>query len=90
MGAGWERLADMMRTAGSTYTWRSKRVLRADGTRSWQKIEKGFFGNFTKYRLGDLLPTHGARWHKVKRIRSREDEDDALKSVRVLPVCFGP
>lgn len=26
-----------------------------------KKIEKGYFGNFTKYRLGDLLPTHDAK-----------------------------
>ena len=90
MGAGWERLADMMRAVGSTYTWRSKRVLRTDGLGLCRKIEKGYFGNFTKYRLGDLLPTRGARWRKVERIRSIEDEDGALRSVRKCPVCVGP
>ena len=61
VGAGWERLADMKRAAGSTYTWRSMEVLHAIWTRSFKKIEKEYFGNFTKYRLGDLMPTRGAR-----------------------------
>lgn len=83
VGAGWERLADMMRVAGSTYTWRSMEVLHEDWTRSSKKIEKGYFGNLTKYRLGYLLPTRGARRCVKKRIRSGGDEDDALKCVRV-------
>ena len=37
-----------------------------------KKIEKGYFGNFTKYRLGDLMPTGGARRCIKKWIRSRE------------------
>ena len=39
-----------------------------------KKIEKGYFGNLTKYRLGDLLPTHDVRRCVEKRIRSRGDE----------------
>ena len=83
MGTGWERLADTMRAAGSTYTWRSRRLLQQDWTRSSEKIEKGYFGNFTKYRLGDLLPTRDARRRMMKQIRSRGYEDDTLKYVRM-------
>ena len=54
-GNRWERLADMMRAVGSTYTWRSMDVFRAVQTRSSEKIEKGYFGNLTKYRLCDLV-----------------------------------
>ena len=83
VGAGWERLADMKRAAGSTYTWRSM----GGASRRWdsvlEKIEKGYFGNFTKYRFGDLLPTLGARWCVEKWIKSRGDEDGALKCVCV-------
>ena len=72
MGTGWERLADMLRAAGSTYTWRSMDVFRADETRSSEKIEEGYFGNFTKYHFGDTWLTRGARRCVKKRIRSRD------------------
>lgn len=43
VGARWERLANMKRVAGSTYTWRSMEVLHEDGTRSLQKDQEGVF-----------------------------------------------
>ena len=72
MGFGRERLADMMRAvdqptrvgAGDCFGW--------FGLGPWRRIEKGYFGNFTKYRLGDLMPTGGARRCIKKWIRSRE------------------
>ena len=89
-GNRWERLADMMRAVGSTYTWRSMDVFRAVQTRSSEKIEKGYFGNLTKYRLCDFCLNRSAGRRKVKWFRSIEDEDDALKCVRTCPVFVGP
>ena len=43
VGAGWERLADMKRAVGSTYTWRTMKVLHEDGTRSLLKDREGMF-----------------------------------------------
>ena len=43
VGTGWERLADMKRVAESTYTWRSKRVLHADGLGLRRKDREGVF-----------------------------------------------
>nr|ADB85428.1 hypothetical protein [Phyllostachys edulis] len=34
-----------------------------------RKMKKGYFGNFTKYRLGDLGLNRGARRRKEKRFR---------------------
>ena len=41
VGTGWERLADMKRVAESTYTWRSRRLLRAVGTKFLEKVREG-------------------------------------------------
>ena len=55
----------------------------------WRRIEKGYFGNLTKYRLCDFWLNHGAGWRMLKWFRSREVVNDALKSVRKCPVCLG-
>ena len=89
-GSGRERLADMKRAvdqptrggAGDCFDWIGLGLRR--------RIEKGYFGNLTKYHLGDLWLNRGAGRRMVKRFRSSGDEDDALKSVRMCPVCVGP
>ena len=53
----------------------------------WRRIEKGYFGNFTKYRLCDLWLNRGAGRRLEKRFRSIKDEDGALRCVRVLTHC---
>ena len=58
-------------------------MLRADGLGFRRKTEKGYFGNFTKYRMDDLLLNRGAGRRMMKWFRSRGDEDGALKYVRV-------
>ena len=90
VGAGWERLADMMRAvdqptrsgAGDCFDWIGLGLRR--------RIEKGYFGNLTKYHLGDLWLNRGAGRRLEKRFRSIEVEDGALKSVRKCPVLVGP
>ena len=90
MGSGRERLADMMRAvdqptrgeAGDCFDWIGLGLRR--------RIEKGYFGNFTKYRLCDFWLNRGAGWRKLKWFRSRDTRDGALKCVRKCPVCVGP
>ena len=72
MGAGWERLADMKRAADQPTRGEAWRCFTKMGLGLCKKIEKGYFGNFTKYRLGDLIPTRGARRCVKKWIRSRK------------------
>ena len=51
----------------------------------WRKIEReGYFGNLAKYRLCDFWLNRGAGRRMVKRFRSIDDEDGALRCVRVL------
>ena len=90
VGSRWERLADMMRAAGSTYTWRSM----GGASRSWDSVSakrsrRGILVILPNTALVTFCQLTAQRWCKVKRIRSR-DEDGALKRVRMCPVCFGP
>ena len=55
VGAGWERLADMKRAADQPTRGEAWRCFTKMGLGLCKKIEKGYFGNFTKYRLGDLF-----------------------------------
>ena len=54
-GAGRERLADMMRAVDQPTRGEGGDCFTMIGLGSWRRIEKGYFGNFTKYRLCDLL-----------------------------------
>ena len=84
VGAGWERLADMKRAARSTYTWRSM----GGASRRWDSVfakrsRRGILVISPNTALVTFCQLTAQRWCKVKRIRSRGDEDGALKYVRV-------
>ncbi|MGL6084156.1 MAG: hypothetical protein ACRC4N_17595, partial [Gammaproteobacteria bacterium] len=72
MGFGRERLADMMRAVDQPTRGEAGDCFDRIGLGPWRRIEKGYFGNFTKYCLGDLMPTRGARRCVKKWIRSRK------------------
>ena len=72
MGFGRERLADMMRAVDQPTRGGAGDCFDRIGLGPWRRIEKGYFGNFTKYRLGDLMPTRGARRCIKKWIMSKE------------------
>ena len=55
MGFGRERLADMMRAVDQPTRGGAGDCFDMIGLGPWRRIEKGYFGNFTKYRLGDIL-----------------------------------
>ena len=84
VGSGWERLADMMRAVDQPTRDEAGDCFDRIGLGPWRRIEKGYFGNFTKYRLGDLWLNRGAGRRMEKRFRSIEDEDGALRCVHVL------
>ena len=83
MGFGRERLADMMRAVDQPTRGEACVCFPKTGLSLRRKIKKGYFGNFTKYRLYDLGLNRDARRCVEKRFRSREDEDGALRCVRV-------
>ena len=90
MGFGRERLADMMRAVDQPTRGGAGDCFDRIGLGPWRRIEKGYFGNFTKYRLCDFWLNRGAGRRMVKRFRSKDDGDGALKSMRKCPVCVGP
>ena len=55
VGAGWERLVDMERAIDQPTCSEAWDCFMKFGLGLRRKIEKGYFGNFIKYRLGDLL-----------------------------------
>ena len=55
VGAGRERLADMKRVVDQPTRGGAGDCFAQLGRNSWRRIEKGYFGNFTKYRFGYLL-----------------------------------
>ena len=90
MGFGRERLADMKRASDQPTRGGAGDCFGRIGLGLRRRIEKGYFGNFTKYRLGDLWLNRGAGRRMEKRFRSIEDEDGALRCVRVLThLCVG-
>ncbi|MGL6083108.1 MAG: hypothetical protein ACRC4N_11820, partial [Gammaproteobacteria bacterium] len=50
-----ERLADMMRAVDQPTRGGAGDCFDRIGLGPWRRIEKGYFGNFTKYCLCDLL-----------------------------------
>ena len=90
VGSGRERLADMMRAVDQPTRGKAGNCFNRIGLGLRRRIEKGYFGNLTKYHLGDLWLNRGAGRRMVKRFRSRDDGYNALKCVRMCPVCVGP
>ena len=60
VGAGWDRLADMVRAVDQPTRGEAGDCFTKIGLGLRRRIEKGYFGNFTKYRMCDFWLNHGA------------------------------
>ena len=84
VGSRRERLADMMRAIDQPTRGEAGGCFTKIGLGSWRRIEKGYFGNFTKYRLGDLWLNCGAVGPWRSSLGQVKDEDDSLRCVHEL------